>query len=301
MEDSKSIAKEDNIFPNASDSNVKNYDAIRCEINTCQMNLREHQQRLQTVEQDMVENFAQIDLWLKRERERQAERPRWTFNDEMKYRSIIIKLINQNDHTIQDLRRTHSSLRLLIERVSRMLQELERKLEKMDKQLEANRNADIRRFTYVTVIFLPLGFATGVFSMSGAPSGSTLGNMIITAVAAFSITALLIICVTNLDVIRKFCEGAGEHAVNLKNDMVKFFDEARKKWENYRLAEKPNDENEEAQRDEDEIQLVAIRPESKGASIRNGRESRDSERRSWHSEGSVYLQMEPVRSSDNIV
>ena len=182
-----------------------------------------------------------------------------------------------------------------------MIQELERKLEKMDKQLESNRNADIRRFTYVTVIFLPLGFATGVFSMSGAPSGSTLGNMIITAVAAFAITALLILCVTNLDVIRYYCWYAGEHAVDLKDDMVDFLDEVRKKWGNYRLAKKPTDENEEAQRDEDEIQLVTIESRSKGASIRNGRESRDSERRSWHSEGSIHLQMEPVRSSDNIV
>ncbi|RFN52873.1 mg2+ transporter zinc transport protein [Fusarium flagelliforme] len=308
MEDSRSIAKEDDIFPNDFDSgpNIRDYDAIRYSINICQKHLREHQQRLQTVEQDMVENFAQIDLWSKRERERQNERPRWTFNDEMKYRSIIIKLLNQNDHTIQDLRRSHSSLRILIEKLNRMLQELERKLERLDKELEkqdrvreANRNADIRRFTYVTVIFLPLGFATGVFSMSGAPSGSTLGNMVLTAVAAFAITALLIICVTNLDVVRKSYWKAWERALILRNEMLEVSDKARDKWEGYRLARESHEENEEAQRTEEQIELVKVRSRGQGGSMRSGRESRDGERSPWHSEGGG--QTEAVRGSDNIV
>ncbi|KAH7184717.1 uncharacterized protein B0J16DRAFT_303865 [Fusarium flagelliforme] len=308
MEDSRSIAKEDDIFPNDFDSgpNIRDYDAIRYSINICQKHLREHQQRLQTVEQDMVENFAQIDLWSKRERERQNERPRWTFNDEMKYRSIIIKLLNQNDHTIQDLRRSHSSLRILIEKLNRMLQELERKLERLDKELEkqdrvreANRNADIRRFTYVTVIFLPLGFATGVFSMSGAPSGSTLGNMVLTAVAAFAITALLIICVTNLDVVRNSCRKAWERALILRDGVLEVPDKVREKWEDYRLARESHDENEEAQRTEEQIELVKIRSRGEGGSMRSGRESRDGERSPWHSEGGG--QTEAVRGSDNIV
>jgi hypothetical protein len=215
LKDSTSIAKEDGIFWNEVDSDVKkfgakDYDASRHNINFCQKHLREHQQRLQTVEQDMVENFVQIDLWLKRERERQTERPRWTFNDEIKYRGIISKLLNQNDHTIQDLRRRQSSLRNLNEKLNRILQELDRKLERLEKELEkqdrvreAKRNADIQRFTYVTVIFLPLGFATGVFSMSGAPAGTTLRNMALTAIGAFAVTGILIACATNLDMVQR--------------------------------------------------------------------------------------------------
>ncbi|KAI1071711.1 hypothetical protein LB507_005363 [Fusarium sp. FIESC RH6] len=310
LNDSRSIAKEDDIFLNDFDSvfNIRDYYYTRYSIDICQKKLRQHQQRLQTVEQDMVENFAQIDLWLKRERERQTERPRWTFNDEMKYRNIINKLLNQNDHTIQDLRRSHSSLRILIEKLNRMLQELEKELERQDKELEkqdrvreANRNADIRRFTYVTVIFLPLGFATGVFSMSGAPSGSTLGNMILTAVAAFAITASLIIGVTNLDVIQKFWRKARERAPNLRDKMLELFDNARDKWDDYRLTREPHDEIEGMQRTEEEIQLVKVgsRGEGGSGSLRSGRESRDGERRSWHSEANA--EMGAVRVSDNIV
>lgn len=108
LTDSESIAKEDEIFQAEFEFDIKELgdkddDTYRSNVNFCQKNLREHQQKLQTVDQDMTDNFVQIDSWLKRERERQTERPRWTFNDEIKYRGIISKLLNQNDHTIQDL------------------------------------------------------------------------------------------------------------------------------------------------------------------------------------------------------
>lgn len=45
-------------------------------------------------------------------------------------------------------------------------------------------------FTYVTVVFLPLGFATGIFSMSEAPASRVLEGMIITALATLLVTVL---------------------------------------------------------------------------------------------------------------
>lgn len=48
-------------------------------------------------------------------------------------------------------------------------------------------------FTYVTVVFLPLGFATGIFSMSEAPGRLTLAFMVATAVTALSITVLALV------------------------------------------------------------------------------------------------------------
>lgn len=48
-------------------------------------------------------------------------------------------------------------------------------------------------FTYVTVVFLPLGFATGIFSTSGAPGRLTLAFMIATAITSLSITVLALI------------------------------------------------------------------------------------------------------------
>jgi len=300
LEDSRSIAKEDDIFWNDySERSASDYDAFRRNINICQERLREHQQRLQTVEQDMAENFVQIELWLKRERERQTERPRWTFNDEIKYRGIISKLLNQNDHTIQDLRRCQSSLRILIETLNRMLQELERKLERLDKELEkqdrvreANRNADIQRFTYVTVIFLPLGFATGVFSTSGAPSGTTLRNMALTAIGAFVVTGILIACATNLEVVQKSFQECKD---------VASFQKAKKTWEELKLSKKkPVEQKDGLQITEGETRHSEERSRRSGESSRSsGRELANGESRSVLSERSG--QREEVRGSDNIV
>ncbi|CAG7566285.1 unnamed protein product [Fusarium equiseti] len=303
LKDSRSIAKEDDIFPNDFDSgpNIRDYDAYRGSISFCQKHLREHQQRLQTVEQDMTENLVQIDLWLKRERERQTERPRWTFNDEIKYRGIISKLLNQNDHTIQDRRRSQSSVRMLNERLGRMLQELERKLERLDKELEkqdrlwevdrnlreAERNADIQRFTYVTVIFLPLGFATGVFSMNGAPAGTTLRAMALTAIGAFVVIGILIACATNLEKIQNLLGN-----LNLFQKSVKPKD--------IRLIRKgPGDKKDESQHTEEQMMRGARGSGSEVGSRHSVGGLRDGEARTRHNEGG--RQKAALRGSDDNV
>ncbi|KAM0243982.1 hypothetical protein ACHAP5_006747 [Fusarium lateritium] len=107
------------------------------------------QRVLQVVEGDIAENLAKIELWQNREMERQMERPRWTFNDESRYRSVISKQSVFNDHTIQDLARTHSKIANYIDLLSKSL-------ELMRMSLEQRRADDIQRFTYVTVVFLPL-------------------------------------------------------------------------------------------------------------------------------------------------
>ncbi|KAJ4127777.1 hypothetical protein NW768_008050 [Fusarium equiseti] len=289
LSDSESISKEDEIFQAEFDFDVKELvdrgdDSYRRNINFCQKHLREHQQRLQTVDQDMTDNLVQIDLWLKRERERQTERPRWTFNDEIKYRGIISKLLNQNDHTIQDLRRSQSRVRILNEKLGRMLQEFERKVERLDKELEkqdrlleversrqeAKRNADIQRFTYVTVIFLPLGFATGVFSMSGAPAGTTLRNMALTAIGAFVVTGILVVCATNLEKIQEI-------------------------WGKIKAGKKkPSDKDDGSQSTEEEHMMRGA-----GGSEHSVGRLRDAEERSRHSEGD--REIEAVRGTDNNV
>ncbi|EXL42067.1 hypothetical protein FOCG_15422 [Fusarium oxysporum f. sp. radicis-lycopersici 26381] len=151
-----------------------------------------YQRMLQKVDQDMTENFAKIELWLNREHERQTERPRWTFNDEIRYRSIISKLNVQNDHTLQDLRRSHTS-------ISSYNESLTRRLESLRNDLEQRRADDIKRFTYVTVVFLPLGFATGIFSMSNALAGHTVWKMVVTAFMALATTFILLLLSERLE------------------------------------------------------------------------------------------------------
>ncbi|KAL2672323.1 hypothetical protein Neosp_013027 [[Neocosmospora] mangrovei] len=138
---------------------------------------QEYQRMLQTVEQDLRQNVATIELWLNREKERR-ERPRWSFNDESRYRDVISKLLISNQSRVQELNRSRVDIFELNELIRN--------------ELEQRQADDIKRFTYVTVVFLPLGFATGVFSMSEAPASQTLMSMIITAAVALGTTALFL-------------------------------------------------------------------------------------------------------------
>ncbi|KAK2767880.1 hypothetical protein CKAH01_15214 [Colletotrichum kahawae] len=133
---------------------------------------------------NLEENIAQIASWQNREKDRQAERPRWTLKDENRYRSTIQKLLVSNNHDILRLKRT-------LLKISKLEESLVKELEVIRSDLEEQRGVETQLFTYVTVVFLPLGFATGIFSMSEAPATQTLSNMILTALGAFMSIALL--------------------------------------------------------------------------------------------------------------
>ncbi|KAF4880883.1 hypothetical protein CGCSCA1_v000269 [Colletotrichum siamense] len=154
---------------------------------------QEFQIELQKVEAHFSENLATIDLWLGREKSRQAERPRWSFNDESRWRAEIQKFVVTNDRSIREFRSYHQKLLALIEATTKDLEIMHSWLDILRNDLELRRGEDIKRFTYVTVVFLPLGFATGVFSTSGAPAGPTLINMILTAITTLTITVLALV------------------------------------------------------------------------------------------------------------
>ena len=58
----------------------------------------------------------------------------------------------------------------------------------------SNRSADdVRIFTYATVVFLPLSFASSIFSMSGAPERATVQPFIVAAVVALVATIIFLL------------------------------------------------------------------------------------------------------------
>lgn len=142
------------------------------------------QRVLRTLIGNLEENIAQIAQWQNREKDRRAERPRWTFHDENRFRVIIQRLLVSNDHDMLKLTRVHL-------KISKLEESLVKKLEIIRSDLEEQRGGETQLFTYVTVVFLPLGFATGIFSMSEAPATQTLVNMIYTALGAFFVIAML--------------------------------------------------------------------------------------------------------------
>lgn len=147
---------------------------------------------LQIVEHDLQENLAKITLWNDRERARGHDKPRWTKSDERDYRPIISKLQAHNDHKYHELQRCYVN-------ITSFNASLSTNLDKVRGDLELRGADDIRLFTYVTVIFLPVGFATGIFSMSDAPSRHTFISMAVTAVVALLATVIALTNAKSLD------------------------------------------------------------------------------------------------------
>lgn len=141
---------------------------------------------LQVLEEDLKETLEQIESWKNREADRSQERPRWTKNDERKYRGPINKLLRSNERKIRKLKNHQTHIQSLRTELLNTQQQFRDDLNFLGAE-------DIKYFTYVTVVFLPLGFAASIFSMSEAPPGIVLISMVVTAVAALALTILALV------------------------------------------------------------------------------------------------------------
>lgn len=141
------------------------------------------QEALQVVEDQMEHIATEIAKWESRERSRGQENPRWTRRDERKYSGAIKKRLGACNSMVRDFRRLKVDItvrkQLLIGRQDQIRNDL-----------SLNSAENIRFFTYVTVVFLPLGFAASIFSMSEVPDGQLIGSMAIVAAIALILTAV---------------------------------------------------------------------------------------------------------------
>lgn len=139
-----------------------------------------------------------VEEWEKREVSRDV-RSRWSQKDETRYGSKLVHLARKCKIGMQQVR------------VQRELLEEQRKLAEQRHSnfvnymsLQAARTSsqsaeDVRLFTYVTIIFLPLSFSSSLFSMGGAPAGSTVSIMVPTTAIALAVTILALANMKILD------------------------------------------------------------------------------------------------------
>lgn len=137
---------------------------------------------LQALADDLTSALDMISQWEMREDARGPERPRWTHSDERKYRASITRgqrVLNLRKKAIQDLRDDLESLQ----------EACTARLANAREELSFRSSQNIASFTYVTIVFLPLGFAVSVFSMNGYPDAGWVASMVVIAVVALTITA----------------------------------------------------------------------------------------------------------------
>lgn len=147
---------------------------------------QETEQTLQVVEEQLDEVFKVVTEWELREKNRGHERPRWSQNDERDYRGEITSWENAVSQSVRLLRSRYNSIRSLKEM-------LRVKQAQIRDDLSLRGSENIRLFTYVTIIFLPLGFAASIFSMSEPPSGLVIRSMATCAMVTLLVTTLLLL------------------------------------------------------------------------------------------------------------
>ncbi|KAI0384178.1 hypothetical protein F5Y04DRAFT_269619 [Hypomontagnella monticulosa] len=142
---------------------------------------RKFQDLLQAIDENLEEVKLEVSKWVSREKDRGQEKPRWTRDHERKYGAIIKKLQVSAENQIRSLHGVHSSVKSLEET-------LIRRMEQIREDIALRGSEDIRFFTYVTVVFLPLGFASGIFSMNGTPEPDLLNSLVICAIVSLVVT-----------------------------------------------------------------------------------------------------------------
>lgn len=147
------------------------------------------QNLLESMEASLSSILDVLNKWDARERDR-AQQPRWTRNDERKYRESINNLRGSLERKSADLKALQFDVRSLKEK---FIFTITTNMAKISENRSTSKEENLRLFTYVTVVFLPLGFAASIFSMAGTPDTPLLVDMITCAIIALILTVIMLL------------------------------------------------------------------------------------------------------------
>lgn len=147
---------------------------------------QDYKQILLEIEKNLTENIQNIEQWQKRKPDRQDQQPRWSKRDQLRCGTTIAKLTVFTERQVTDIHRLRNQL-------STFRSSLPNQLTDLREDINFCGSQNINLFTYVTVVFLPLGFVTGVLSMSGPPEHALLVNLVNLSLAALAITLVLLL------------------------------------------------------------------------------------------------------------
>ena len=146
---------------------------------------------LQDVLQKVDLSIKVIEDWEKREDTRGLP-SRWSLKDEVRYGEMLKHLTQKCETNLQKLRIQHNQLGEQRKYVDQWCNNLVSYKQLQEAHTSTQSAEDVRLFTYVTIIFLPLSFSSSLFSMGGTPHATTLAVMGPTTVIALALTILLL-------------------------------------------------------------------------------------------------------------
>lgn len=165
---------------------------------------------LQALAGDLASALDVISQWETQEAGRGQERPRWTRNDERKYRAAITR-----GRRVLVWRR--KGARDLLAEVESLREACAARLANARDELSFRSSQDIASFTYVTIVFLPLGFAASVFSMNGYPAAAWVGSMAVIAVVTLAVT---VVALANAKMLLGAAEKLSKDALKVTNAVM---------------------------------------------------------------------------------
>ena len=146
---------------------------------------------LQDVLQKVDLSVKVIEDWEKREDTRGLP-SRWSLKDEDRYGQMLKHLTQKCKINLQKLRIQHNQLGEQRKYADQWYTNLVSYKQLQEAHTSTQSAEDVRLFTYVTIIFLPLSFSSSLFSMAGTPQATTLAVMGPTTVIALALTILLL-------------------------------------------------------------------------------------------------------------
>ena len=132
-----------------------------------------------------------VGEWERREETRRL-RSRWSEKDEERYGKKLRDLTQKCKSNLQLLRAQHKRLEEQKTFAEQRHNNLISYMQLREARTSTRSSEDVRLFTYVTIIFLPLTFSSSLFSMQGAPHANTVSIMVQTTVVALVVTILFL-------------------------------------------------------------------------------------------------------------
>lgn len=147
---------------------------------------------LEFLDEDLESISNNVKSWNSREQDRRTEKPRWTNNDEKKYRDAINRAFLECQRDERGLLANKAAVSSLAKTLSYRRDEAKNDYDRYMSERNFHQNDNIKYFTYSTVIFLPLGFAASIYSMQASPPTDVLQHMVICSVVAFVVLLIII-------------------------------------------------------------------------------------------------------------
>ncbi|OJZ91189.1 hypothetical protein ASPFODRAFT_68090 [Aspergillus luchuensis CBS 106.47] len=147
---------------------------------------------LDTLTEDLNNIFETIKEWRAREQNRRGSQPRWTKRDEIKYREAVQRSFLLNESAVRDFKVCQTRVTSLKKSITAHRETTTAIYNQQMNDRSFRQNDNIKYFTYSTVFFLPLSFATSFFSMQAKPTGNLIRQMVVCTVVAFVILLIIL-------------------------------------------------------------------------------------------------------------